>query len=64
VALEPLCWCPPDRGKINAHHCLHWCDGGPTDLTNMVLLCARHHTTVHQKGYTATIDAFGARWHL
>jgi hypothetical protein len=55
---------PPDRGNSNAHHCIHWCDGGPTDLTNMVLLCARHHTTVHQKGYTATIDAFGARWHL
>jgi hypothetical protein len=28
------------------------------------LLCARHHTIVHQKGYTATIDAFGTRWHL
>jgi len=30
----------------------------------MALLCGRHHTIVHQKGYTATIDAFGARWHL
>src|SRR3954469_1634289 len=54
---RPPTWC-------DAHHCIHWCDGGPTDLTNMALLCARHHTTLHQKGYTATIDAFGARWHL
>jgi hypothetical protein len=54
---RPPTWC-------DAHHCLHWCDGGPTDLSNMVLLCAKHHTIVHQKGYTATIDAFGARWHL
>jgi hypothetical protein len=51
-------------GLVRRPSLLHWCDGGPTDLTNMVLLCARHHTIVHQKGYTATIDAFGARWHL
>jgi hypothetical protein len=62
--LKPLCWCPPDRGKINAHHGLHWCDGGPTDLANMALLCPRHHTIVHQNSYTATIDAFGVTWHL
>src|SRR4051794_3533150 len=54
---RPPSWC-------DAHHGLHWCDGGPTDLTNMALLCPRHHTIVHQKGYTATIDASGTRWHL
>ena len=54
---RPPTWC-------DAHHCVHWCDGGPTDLSNMALLCARHHTIVHQRGYTATIDAFGTRWHL
>ncbi len=47
---RPPSWC-------DAHHCLHWCDGGPTDLTNLALLCPRHHTIVHQKGYTATVDA-------
>src|SRR3954468_109883 len=54
---RPPSWC-------DAHHGLHWCDGGPTDLTNMALLCPRHHTIVHHKGYTATIDAFGTTWHL
>src|SRR4051812_45381297 len=54
---RPPSWC-------DAHHGLHWCDGGPKDLANMALLCPRHHTIVHHKGYTATIDAFGPRWHL
>ena len=54
---RPPSWC-------DAHHCRHWCDGGPTDLTNMALLCPRHHTIVHQKGYTATVNACGVTWHL
>jgi hypothetical protein len=54
---RPPAWC-------DAHHCEHWCDGGPTDLSNMALLCPRHHTIVHQKGYTATVTAFGVDWHL
>jgi hypothetical protein len=54
---RPPAWC-------DAHHCLHWCDGGPTDLTNMALLCPRHHTIVHQKGYAATVTATEVTWHL
>jgi HNH endonuclease len=54
----------PVRGKINAHHAWHWCDGGPTDLSNLALLCPRHHTIVHQKGHTATVTATGVTWHL
>ena len=44
--------------------CVHWCDGGPTDLANMALLCPRHHTIVHQKGYTATVTTTEVTWHL
>ena len=54
---RPPAWC-------DAHHLCHWCDGGPTDLSNLALLCPRHHTIVHQKGYTATVTAFGVTWHL
>ena len=54
---RPPAWC-------DAHHCRHWCDGGPTDLTNMALLCPRHHTIVHQKGYTATVTTTEVTWHL
>ena len=54
---RPPAWC-------DAHHVWHWCDGGPTDLSNLALLCPRHHTIVHQKGYTATVTALGVTWHL
>ena len=33
---------------LKAHHLLHWADGGPTDLGNLVLLCQFHHTAVHE----------------
>ena len=31
----------------DAHHVIHWLHGGPTCLENLCLLCARHHTMVH-----------------
>ena len=31
-----------------AHHVKHWADGGGTSLRNTVLLCRRHHRTVHE----------------
>src|SRR5690348_14752920 len=54
---RPPSWC-------DAHHLWHWCDGGPTDLGNLALLCPRHHTIVHQRGYTATVTDTGLTWHL
>jgi hypothetical protein len=32
----------------DAHHIIHWIRGGPTALWNLCLLCARHHTLVHE----------------
>jgi len=37
----PAAWC-------DAHHLVHWIDGGATDLDNAALLCGRHHTVVHR----------------
>jgi hypothetical protein len=37
--------------KLHAHHVRFWSDGGPTDLANLVLVCARHHTLVHSQGF-------------
>lgn len=34
-----------------AHHLVHWAKGGSTDLSNMVLLCHRHHWCVHEGGW-------------
>ena len=39
----PGCTRPPVMG--HAHHLVHWADGGPTALANLVLLCGHHHRT-------------------
>src|SRR5438445_936017 len=33
------------------HHIRHWAHGGPTTLSNLALLCRRHHHAVHEEGY-------------
>ncbi len=40
---RPQAWC-------DAHHVVHWADGGPTSLANLLLLCRRHHRAVHRPG--------------
>jgi hypothetical protein len=44
----PGCDRPPAWGDV--HHVLHWPDGGPTDLGNLLLLCRRHHVLCHARG--------------
>ena len=41
-------WC-------DSHHVVSWVDGGPTSVDNMVLLCRRHHTLVHQSQWEVRI---------
>ena len=33
------------------HHIHHWAQGGPTTLSNLAMLCRRHHRSVHEEGY-------------
>ncbi|MFL5800124.1 MAG: DUF222 domain-containing protein [Actinomycetota bacterium] len=40
---RPHTWC-------DAHHVVHWAEGGPTALANLLLLCRRHHRMVHERG--------------
>jgi hypothetical protein len=40
---RPHSWC-------DAHHVVHWADGGDTAVPNLVLLCRRHHRMVHDRG--------------
>ena len=49
---RPASWCV-------AHHRVHWADGGPTDLANLVLLCDHHHRVVHHHGWDVTMAADG-----
>jgi len=37
----PARWC-------DAHHIVHWADGGPTEAANLRLLRRRHHRAVHE----------------
>jgi len=34
-----------------AHHVEHWIEGGDTNLSNLTLLCLRHHWMVHEGGW-------------
>ncbi|MEN8176635.1 MAG: DUF222 domain-containing protein [Pseudomonadota bacterium] len=43
----PGCGC---RGR-DAHHVQAWADGGPTVLENMLSICKRHHTFLHEGGF-------------
>ena len=45
-------WC-------DAHHVVHWADGGPTSLDNLLLLCRRHHRAIHEGGFAVWPDADG-----
>jgi hypothetical protein len=43
----PGCGLPFGQG----HHLRHWAHGGPTTLSNLAMLCRRHHRAVHEEGY-------------
>ena len=39
--------CTRAARRCHAHHVIDWRAGGPTDLENLILLCAYHHRMVH-----------------
>ena len=45
---------------VQGHHIHHWAHGGPTTLSNLVLLCRRHHRAVHEEGYRLHQTTTGA----
>lgn len=58
---HPGCDRPPDW--CEAHHVIPWEDGGPTDVTNGLLKCSRHHHIGHQTGWTEKLEPDGT-YHL
>jgi hypothetical protein len=46
---RPPPWC-------DAHHIVHWADGGSTALSNLALLCRGHHRLVHDRFQIEMID--------
>ncbi len=45
---RPAAWC-------EGHHVRPWLFGGPTQLSNLVLLCSRHHHLLHNRGWHAKL---------
>jgi Domain of unknown function (DUF222)/HNH endonuclease len=45
---RPAAWC-------EGHHIHPWQAGGPTQLTNLVLLCSRHHHLLHRPRWHAKL---------
>ena len=43
--------CDRQSSWCEGHHIRHWEHGGSTDLSNLVLLCSRHHHRAHQPGW-------------
>jgi hypothetical protein len=41
------------------HHIRHWAQGGPTTLSNLAMLCRRHHRAVHEDGYQVARQSDG-----
>lgn len=44
---RPPPWC-------DAHHIVHWADGGPTSLVNLALICRQHHRRLHEGRWQLT----------
>ncbi|MEX0709064.1 MAG: DUF222 domain-containing protein [Woeseia sp.] len=49
------------RRFVDAHHIEHWSAGGETSLTNLMLLCSKHHTLIHEGGFRIVKD-YRDRW--
>lgn len=45
-----------NRRFLHSHHVEHWSNGGETSLDNLMLLCTKHHTLVHEGGFSISKD--------
>jgi hypothetical protein len=48
---------------LDAHHVVHWADGGATTAENLVMLCSKHHRLLHEGGFEIKPGA-GGEWHF
>jgi hypothetical protein len=46
--------------KVDLHHIQYWSNGGRTCLENLISLCRRHHTAVHDRGYLIAASPDGS----
>lgn len=50
--IHPRCDRPPSWTE--GRHVIPWSQGGPTALSNLALLCSKHHHDLHAHGHTIT----------
>jgi len=54
--------CDRPAAWTDAHHVVHWAEGGATSLGNLVLLCRAHHRKVHEGRWE--FSQINERWKL
>ena len=61
LARDKYCRYPGCTHKkwLDAHHVMHWADGGETSLDNTILLCSRHHRLLHEGAFAVKRDGGG-----
>jgi hypothetical protein len=45
--------------RTDAHHIVHWANGGETKPGNLISLCKRHHALIHDEGYFIASEPSG-----
>jgi hypothetical protein len=50
--------------RVDLHHIVFWANGGETRLENIICLCQRHHTIVHDKGIIIAAVGGGFAFYL
>jgi 5-methylcytosine-specific restriction endonuclease McrA len=49
--------------RVDLHHIVFWSNGGKTTLANLICLCKRHHTLVHDTGIIIAAISSGFAFH-
>ncbi len=60
---DEMCVFPgcPNEIWVHAHHVDHFAEGGPTTISNLVLLCGSHHRLMHEGGWHMRVAPSGER---
>jgi hypothetical protein len=48
-----------EQRYVDAHHVVHWADGGETSLDNLVTLCRHHHRALHSGAFSISAQGVG-----
>ena len=48
---------------LEAHHVMHWADGGETSMANTTMICSHHHRLLHEGGFTIHKN-FEGKWYF